>query len=117
MRGKAAAARYRELPKLIDGFLPTVEKNLADGKLPAAQRWSWECLGFHAELCRLIAGVLAACASGDDRGAAERWAELKTRVCENEARFQREFDVFEFILVWENKILPRLTAKRETGVE
>ena len=65
----------------------------------------------------MIAAVLAACASGDSDGAAEKWAELKSFACENELRFRREFDVFEFILVWESKILPRLLKQSEKSVE
>ncbi len=116
VRSAGNAERYRSLPAFIDGFLPTVRKNL-DRDLPPVQHRSWECLAFHAEVCRNIAGVLAACAENDVSGATEKWEKLKAFVCENESRFQREFDVFEFILVWESKILPRLTAQRETGVE
>ena len=108
--------KYRAIPDFIDGFFPTVRRNL-EKELPSAQRRSWECLAFHARLCKRIAAVLAACAAGDGTGAAEKWEKLKTFVCENEADYKCEFDVFEFILVWESKILPRLTAKRETGVE
>ena len=109
--------RYRGIPAIIDEFLPTVRKNLADRKLTDVRRRSWECLAFHADVCRMTAAVLAACAANDDKGAAEKWEKLKRFVCENETAFQAEFDVFEFILVWESKILPRLLAKRETGVE
>ena len=110
------AEKYRAIPAFVDEFLPTVKKNL-EKALPTVQRRSWECLAFHAEVCKMIAAVLAACAEGDNSGAAEKWETLKTFVCENEVEFQREFDVFEFILVWESKILPRLTAKHETSVE
>ena len=108
------AEKYRAIPAFIDGFLPTVRKNL-EKKLPPEQRRSWECLEFHAGLCRRIASVLSACASGG--GAAEKWEKLKSFACENELRFQREFDVFEFILVWESKILPRLLKQSEKSVE
>ena len=112
-----SAEKYEKLPAIIDGFLPTIGKNLADETLTDVQRRSWRCLEFHAEVCRMTAAVLAACAGGDDRTATERWEKLKRFVCENETAFQSEFDVFEFILVWESKILPRLLAKRETSVE
>ena len=110
------AKKYRAIPAFVDGFLPTVKRNLAK-ELPEVRRRSWECLAFHAELCKMIAAVLAACAENAASGAAEKWSSLKTFVCEKEVEFQREFDVFEFILVWESKILPRLTAKHETAVE
>jgi hypothetical protein len=111
------AAKYRKIPAVVDAFLQAAEKRLADEKLPEVQRRSWECLAFHARLCRRIAAVLTACAEGRNDAAAENWAKLKDFACENENRFQREFDVFEFILVWESKILPRLLAKREDDVE
>ena len=117
VRTDETAAEYEKLPEHIDAFLPVIRRNLSDPTLMPVQRRSWECLAFHAELCRMISAVLAACANGDGEGAAERWAKLKKFACENEAGFQREFDVFEFILVWESKILPRLTAKREDDVE
>ena len=110
------AKKYRGIPAFVEEFLPTVRRNLAK-ELPDVQHRSWECLAFHAELCKMIAAVLAACAEGDTPGAAETWEKLKSFVCEKELEFQREFDVFEFILVWESKILPRLTAKHETSVE
>ena len=114
--GAENAARYRSIPALIDKFMPTVKRNL-EKDLSAVQRRSWECLEFHAGSCKMIAAVLAACAEGDTAAAAGKWEKLKAYVCEKELEFQREFDVFEFILVWESKILPRLTAKHETSVE
>ena len=108
---------YRmNIPAIIDGFLPTVKRNLAR-KLPDVRRRSWECLAFHAEVCRRIAAVLAAAAANDAETSMEKWEKLKRFVCENENAFQAEFDVFEFILVWESKILPKLLAKRESSVE
>ena len=108
--------KYRAIPAFVEGFLPTMKRNL-EKSLPSVQHRSWECLAFHAGVCKMIAAVLAACAEGDSSGAAAKWETLKLFACENEVEFQREFDVFEFILVWESKILPRLTAQHETSVE
>ena len=118
VRGAENAARYAAIPERIDAFLPTIRRNL-DGGAAAdpARRRMWECLAFHAELCRKIAGVLAACAEGDRPAAEARWAQLRTFACANETRYQREFDLFEFLLVWEKKILPRLLAEPEAEVE
>ena len=93
-----------------------MKRNL-ETALPVVQRRSWECLAFHAEICKRIAAVLAACAEGDNSGAMVKWETLKKFVCEKELDFQREFDVFEFILVWESKILPRLLKQNEKSVE
>ena len=69
------------------------------------------------EVCRKLAGLLLACARGELEAADKRWAEVRDFVCENELKFQREFDVFEFVLVWESKILPRLRAGSEQAIE
>jgi hypothetical protein len=110
------AETYRAIPSFINGFLPTVRKNLKKN-LPAVQHRSWECLEFHAAVCRKLAVLLLACARGKLADMDERWAEVRDFVCENELKFQREFDVFEFVLVWENKILPRLRAGNEQAIE
>ena len=114
VRGAENAAGYAALPAVIDGFLPVIRKNLAGAASPLVRR-SWECLEFHAEVCRKLAALLLGCARGER--AEEQWAAVRGFVCENEMRFQREFDVFEFILVWENKILPRLRAGSENAIE
>ena len=45
------------------------------------------------------------------------WSEAKAFACKNEMRFQKEFDVFEFILVWESKILNRMKEQEESFIE
>ena len=45
------------------------------------------------------------------------WKEIRFLVYENELRFQREFDVFEFLLVWASKLLNRLQEQEETFIE
>lgn len=116
VRGAENAARYAAIPERIDAFLPTIRRNLAEADTPTRRRM-WECLAFHAELCRMLAAVLAACAEGDRPTAERRWTQVRTFVCENETRYQREFDLFEFLLVWEKKILPRLLTEPEEDVE
>lgn len=110
------AERYAAIPASIDAFLPTIRTNLAVAKTPAVRR-SWECLEFHSEVCRKLAALLLAAARGELAAMDGRWAETRTFVCANELKFQREFDVFEFVLVWENKILPRLRAGSEQAIE
>ncbi len=115
IRCASAAARYAALPEYIDAFMPVTRKNL-DAPDPVIRR-SWECLAFHAEVCRKLAELLRAFAAGDAAEGDACWLALRRFVCENESAFQREFDVFEFILVWENKILPRFRSQREGEVE
>ena len=112
---REAARRYAAIPVLIDAFLPVVKRNL-DAASPVRRR-SWECMEFHAGLCRHLAQLLAACARDDDAAVAAHWEEIRSYVCDNELRFQREFDVFEFLLVWESKILPRLRKKEAADIE
>ena len=109
-------ARYAAIPATIDDFLPTVRADLAAAETPAVRR-SWECLEFHLEVCRKLASVLLAGARGELAAMDGRWAEVRDFACENELKFQREFDVFDFLLVWENKILPRLRAGSEKSIE
>ena len=116
IRAAGNAARYAALAGYIDGFLPAVREYMQNCSSPVHRR-SWECLEFHALLCRQLAQLLAAFASGDDRKADGLWAETRDFARANETRFQREFDLFEFLLVWENKILPRLRSKAEGNVE
>ena len=61
--------------------------------------------------------ILLRTARGELAAMDGRWAEVRDFVCENELKFQREFDVFEFVLVWESKILPRLRAGSEQAIE
>jgi len=115
IRTPEAAARYAELPRRIEAFRPVIRRNL-DAADPAIRR-SWECLAFHAELCRKLAEVLRAFAVGDVTAGDARWSEVRTFARRNELAMQREFDLFEFLLVWENKILPRFRSQAEGEVE
>ena len=116
VRAPGNAERYAALTEYIDGFLPEIRREMQRSASPAHRR-SWECLEFHARLCRLLARLLAAFARGDGRAAETLWAETRDFARAGETRFQREFDLFEFLLVWENKILPRLQTKAEGNVE
>ena len=99
------AEQFAKVPHLVDDFLPVAERNLRT-KDPVQQR-SWACLVFYCEVCRKLSGILSAAAAGQIQTMDARWAELKTFVCGKEAEFQKEFDVFEFLLVWESRTLPR----------
>ena len=106
IRSPEAAHRFAEIPACIDAFEPVINRNLRCGS--AVIRRSWECLAFYARLCRFLSFVLYDAAVGDMGSAKSGWVRVREYVCDNESHFQREFDVFEFFNVWENKILPRI---------
>lgn len=111
-----AATGYTALLTVIDEFQKVIKDNLDRAVLPL-QRRSWEILAFHSALCRKITQLLLCFAAENSREAESMWQELSRFARENEMAFQREFDLFEFILVWENKILPRLRSAVEGDVE
>ena len=115
VRDPKIAEKYEKIPALIDSFLPVIRRALDETK--GVQFRSWECLSFYAELCRRTAKVLYHAARGEKKDLDESWKIARAFACENETRFQREFDVFEFILVWESKILNRIKEQEEQFIE
>ena len=105
IRDEALVRQYQAIPDMIDAFLPVIRRNRETAS--GVQTRSWECLEFHAGLCRQLSLVLASAACGDIAAMDAAWAEVRQTVCDNELRFQREFDVFEFFNVWEGRTLPR----------
>lgn len=112
---KKNAENYARIPNLIDSFLPTIRRNLE--QTSDIHYRSWECLNFYVELCRKTAFVLFLAASGKKNEMDSAWENAKQFACKNEMRFQKEFDVFEFILVWESKILNRIKEQAEAFIE
>ena len=108
------AAAYREIPAVLDAFAPTLARGLASAEDPAQHR-SWECLAFWLPLCRMLAAVLLAAAEGDIPAMDALWAQTREYVCRKEPEFRREFDVFEFLNVWENRTLYRLLGRAPGG--
>ena len=100
---------------MIDEFIPIIEYNLKVTK--NVQYRSWECLRFYVELCRKLSKVLLAASRGLKEELDIAWASARDFACKNEMRFQKEFDVFEFILVWESKILNRIKEQEEMFIE
>ena len=96
-------------------MVPTIEKNCE--ATTGVWRRSWECLAFYAQLCRKIAKALQLLAEGKKTDMQPAWEEICVFVRQNELRFQREFDVFNFLLVWENKIINRLQDQEEAFIE
>ncbi|MBE6712695.1 MAG: DUF4838 domain-containing protein [Ruminococcaceae bacterium] len=115
VRNPKNAANYAKIPLLIDSFLPTIKENLNTSD--EVWKRSWECLLFYTELCRKTARVLLLAATGKNEEMDPAWADARSFACKNEMRFQKEFDVFEFILVWESKILNRIKEQEEAFIE
>ena len=114
IRGEENNQRYLAVPPLIDAFRPVIRRNLEkSGRLDQ----SWACMDFHAELCGLLAGILIAAAQGNIEVMDYCWPVVRNYVQKNELRFQREFDAFEFLNVWENKILVRFRQQSEANIE
>jgi len=64
--------------KVISGFRPVIEKNVAAGdKCRAA---SWEYLKHHADICEQLAAALEARAAGDDDTASRMWEKVRETV-------------------------------------
>lgn len=110
--GEGLAARFARIPGLIDAFLSQLEGD-AD---PIRQR-NLECIRFHARLCRHLAAVMICAAEGDLGEMDRRWQQASEFACQNEEAFQKELDVFELLLVWESKILPRFRQQAEGFIE
>ena len=115
VRTPAMAEQFARIPGVIDGFLPVLERNRNMEDL--AQQRSWVCLDFWGQLCRMLSKVLCAAAKGEVETMDAHWTKLKTFVCSKEPDFQKEFDVFEFLLVWESKTLPRFRQQAEVSFE
>ena len=115
IRSEKNAQNYSKIPAVIDAFIPVIEKNLLTAEDVCYR--CWECLRFYVELCRKTAKVLYLASLGKKDEMDPAWEEAKAFACKNEMRFQKEFDVFEFILVWENKILNRIREQEEAFIE
>lgn len=115
VRSEKNVENYRAIPLLIDGMLPTIAKNLRETEY--VWHRSWECLEFYTRLCRKIALTLQLLAEGKKEEMQSAWKQMRFLAYENELRFQREFDVFNFLLVWSSKIINRLQDQEEAFIE
>lgn len=113
VRNPEVARKYADIPGLIDRFLPIIQRNLKETS--GVHHRSWETFGFYVELCRKLSFVLYAASQGDYTAMEAKWADAKDFACRNEMRFQKEFDLFEFVLCWESKILFKL--KEQAGID
>jgi hypothetical protein len=98
---KEAACRLGEIPALIDGFRPIIERNRTSSEPCHAK--SWEYLGYHADLTRLLAMAFEARAWGQPESARRLWAQAAEFAQRNEDALQPVLDVFEFVRTLERK--------------
>lgn len=115
VRDEALAEQFASVETAVAAFAPVIEQNICS--VSGVQKRFWECLDFHGRLCVQIARVLIKAAEGDIAAMDASWDAVKDFVRKNEMQFQKEFDVFEFLLVWESKTLPRFRQQAESFIE
>ena len=115
VRSEKNVQNYKNIPLLLDKTFPIIEKNLK--KEEDVWRRSWECLDFYTRFCRQMALALQLLAEGKKEEMQSAWKQMCFLAYENELQFQREFDVFNFLLVWSSKILNRLLDQEEVFIE
>jgi len=92
-----AAERFKTIPKICDEYAEIIVENADDEELPENVRLSWMYLEYHAELCRLLAKMLAARAEGDEAREKAIKEDVFSWARQNEAELASVFDVFEFM--------------------
>ena len=88
--------KYDAVAPLVDGFIPVMEKNIAESKGNVLA--SWQYLEIHAEMLKLLAPALAAKCTGDTDTARALFEEYKKYVQHAERKLYNVLDVFEDIL-------------------
>jgi len=98
-----SAQRFAKIPAVVEGFVPTIERNLTQTK--GCQAQSWRYLKYHGEYAARFARALEARARGDKEATAALWQETKQYLQQNEDAIQPVFDLFEFISTLEHRLL------------
>ncbi len=94
-----AILRLSDVPKLVEGFRPVIERNVHCVNKFIAK--SWEYLFIHSELVLLLAYALRARISGQQQIADAYWQKATDYVMVNEKRLESIFDFFWFYLTFE----------------
>ncbi len=115
VKNEEVTKKYEKIPSVIEAFSPVIKENLKNSN--PVQFRSWECLSFYTALCKKLSKIILAASLGQKEELDKAWAAARDFACKNEMRFQKEFDVFEFILVWESKILNRIKEQEEMFIE
>ena len=86
----------RDVRERVDTFEPVIERNRALGNSVHAR--SWEYLGYHAELCRVLSHAIEAELTGQEEVAKRHWQALENEAFEQEKDTNPAFDTFLFLL-------------------
>lgn len=90
----AAAERLAAIADFVDQNLPFFQENTGDPD-PCHAR-SYQILVYHAEYCKLLAGVYEKIARGDMQAARAAYRVMKDRISEIEPAIQYEFEIALF---------------------
>ena len=91
-----SAARFAEIPALVNEMLPRILARLNEESEPFRKK-TWYTLTIHAQLCLYMAGVWEARARGDAAAAQEKWNTTVDYINRMEALIHDMFDVKYFI--------------------
>jgi len=90
-----AAQNLAQIPAIIDGFRPIIERNLATDDVCRTE--SWEYLAYHADIAAALSRAFRALAEGEREEAREVWGQIADVVQKNEDAYQPVLDVYEFV--------------------
>lgn len=98
-----AANRFSKIPKVVDEFLPIIQKN--KNNLDRCRAKSWVYLELHTVICKLLSSALEAKASDNYKELTILWDKIEKFLQENEDEVQPVLDVFLFINTLKAKLL------------
>ncbi len=87
-------AKLKQIPGVIDAFLPTIEKNMSIAN--ECQALSWKYLWYHAKITKGISDVFATAGANDIEGAQQKYNKLIDEISAYELEIHRVFDFFLF---------------------
>ncbi len=87
-----AAKSFAKIGAHIDAFMPVIEHNVR-AQTDEARRLSWIYLGYHAEICRMMADIYHSGAMGDMDGAVARFDAFWDYVSKIELDTHRALDM------------------------
>jgi hypothetical protein len=106
---EAVIGALADVPSLVEGFRPTIRKNL--NTADPCRRESWRILEIHGELCLRLAAALRERAIGDEAGALSRWRALADWLWAQEADLHPVLDTWMFV-----RTVGRLFRAAEGGI-
>lgn len=94
-RSRQASHKLDQIPAVVDGFRPIIERNLQAPDTCWLQSWTY--LSHHSEIATMLALAFKARAEGDREQARAHWEAVSDYVQRNEDALQPALDVFEFV--------------------